>query len=73
MELERKLLAREMLADIRALDGRVASAHRRLEQAVDAYDTTLTDIVGISTVGAATILSIVDDPTRFATRGHFAG
>ena len=32
----------------------------------------MTDICGIGEVGAATILSIVDDPTRFPDRGHFA-
>ncbi len=71
--LHRKLVARELLDDVRALDRRIPAAHKRLDAALHAYGTTLTDIVGISTVGAATILSIVDDPTRFATRGHFAG
>ncbi|MDQ3708325.1 MAG: IS110 family transposase, partial [Actinomycetota bacterium] len=33
---------------------------------------TLTDIPGIGDVGAATILSIVDHPARFPTKGHFA-
>ena len=32
----------------------------------------MTDVRGIGDVSAATILSIVDDPTRFATKGHFA-
>ena len=72
VELERKLLAREILADIRALDRRIPTAKRRLSEALAAYGTTLTDIPGIGDVGAATILSIVDDPTRFATKGHFA-
>jgi transposase len=71
--LERKLLARHMLDDIRSVERRIPAATRRLEQALATYDTTLTSVVGISTVGAATILSIVDDPTRFATAGHFAG
>ena len=73
VELERKLLARELLTDIRAIERRVPTATRRLEQTLATIDTTLTQVVGISTIGAATILSIVGDPTRFATPGHFAG
>ena len=71
--LQRKVLAREMLADIRELDRRIPEATARLERALDTFDTTLTGIVGISTIGAATILSITGNPTRFATAGHFAG
>jgi hypothetical protein len=72
VELERKFIAREVVDDIRALDRRIPAANRRLSEALAAYGTTLTDIHGIGDVGAATILSIVDDPLRFPTRGHFA-
>jgi transposase len=65
VELERKLIARELVADIRALDQRIPAANRRLSEALAAYGTTLTDIHGIGSVGAATILSIVDDVSRF--------
>ncbi len=71
--LQRKVVAREMLGDIGDLDRRIPTATRRLEQALATFDTTLMGVVGISTVGAATILSIVGEPTRFATAGHFAG
>ncbi len=70
--LERKLLARELIDDVRRLDRRIPPARRRLTEALTAYDTTLTDIHGIGDVGAATIIGIVDDPTRFPTSGHFA-
>ncbi|MDQ3708517.1 MAG: transposase [Actinomycetota bacterium] len=72
VELERKLVARELLDDVRWLDRRIPAAKQRLSQALAAYGTTLTDIHGIGEIGAATILSIVDDPSRFPTRGHFA-
>ncbi len=72
VELERKLIARELLADIRALDQRIPAANRRLPEALAAYGTTLTDIHGIGDVGAATIVAIVDDVSRFPTKGHFA-
>ena len=70
--LERKLLARELVEDVRRLDRRIPPARRRITQALMAYGTTLTDIHGIGDVGAATIIAIVDDPTRFPTPGHFA-
>ena len=70
--LERKLLARELIDDVRRLDRRIPPARRRLSQALAAYGSTLTQIHGIGDVGAATIVAIVDDPTRFATKGHFA-
>ena len=44
VELERKLIARELLADIRALDQRIPAANRRLSEALAAFGTTLTDI-----------------------------
>ena len=72
VELERKLIAGELVADIRALDKRIPAANRRLAEALAAYGTSLTDIHGIADVGAATILSIVDDVARFPTMGHFA-
>ncbi len=71
MELERKLLARELLEEVRWLDKRIPVAKQRLSQALAVYGTTLTDICGIGEIGAATILSIVDDPHRFPDRGHF--
>ena len=36
------------------------------------HGTTLTDIVGIGPVGAATLISVVGDPTRFPTQAKFA-
>jgi transposase len=72
VELERKLVARELVEDIRWLDRRIPIAKQRLSEALATYGTTLTDIHGIGDIGAATILSIVDDPTRFPTKGHFA-
>jgi len=72
VELERKLVARELLEDWRWLDRRIPAAKQRLSDALTAYGTTLTDIHGIGEIGAATVLSIVHDPARFPSRGHFA-
>ncbi len=57
---------------MRWLDRRIPAAKQRLSDALTAYGTTLTDLHGIGEVGAATILSIVDDTHRFPDRGHFA-
>ncbi len=68
----RRQAAKDLLAEWRWLTRRINDAQRRVDQAVSVHGTTLTDIVGIGTTSAATIVAIVDDPTRFPTRGHFA-
>lgn len=68
----RRQAAKDLLAEWRWLTRRINDAQRRVDQAVTMHGTTLTDIVGIGTTSAATIVAIVDDPTRFPTRGHFA-
>ena len=65
-------MAKEMLADWRWLNRRIPPAEDRLAEAVAAHGTSLTSIYGVADVGAATIISIVDDVTRFPTAGHFA-
>jgi transposase len=72
IEAERKQAARELLEDWRWLNRRIPPAKKRLVDAVAAHGTTLTAIYGIADVGAATIVAITGDVTRFATAGHFA-
>ncbi|MBY5163151.1 IS110 family transposase [Salsipaludibacter albus] len=68
----RRQAAKDLLAEWRWLTRRINDAQRRLDQAVAMHGTTLTDIDGIGTTSAAAIVAIVEDPTRFLTRGHFA-
>lgn len=51
---------------------RIQPVDHQLTTALTKHDTTLTDIYGIPTIGAATILSIVGEVSRFPTAGHFA-
>lgn len=65
-------IARELLDDIETLRLQVKASTQRLDRLVKATHTTLTDIVGVGPVGAATILGAVGDISRFVTRDQFA-
>ena len=68
----RVLVAREVVDDIARLDDVLKASKKRIAQAVTASGTSVTDIVGIGPVGAATIIGYTKDITRFPTRGHYA-
>jgi len=68
----RILVARELVADIARLDATLKASKKRIAVAVSASSTSLTNIVGIGPIGAATIIGYTKDVTRFATRGHYA-
>ncbi len=69
---ERKAIAKELLTELRVLDRQRKDNERRLAEILASYGTTLTEIQGISSIGAATILSIVGDVSRFPTAAAFA-
>lgn len=68
----RKALARDLIAGIRHLDHRIDALTRQLEELVAESGTTLTEIHGVGTIVAATIIGHTGDVTRFPTRGHYA-
>ena len=68
----RILIAREVVGDIRRLDQSLKASKQRIAVAVQASGTSLTDIVGVGPIGAATIIGYTKDVTRFPTRGHYA-
>ena len=68
----RILVAREVVDDITRLDQTLKASKKRIAVAVTASGTTLTEIVGVGPVGAATIIGYTKDITRFPTRGHYA-
>lgn len=72
VERERKRIARELLDDVRRLDRERKASRRRLEAAVAAADTTLTDIFGVGPVVAALVIGYTNDVARFPTRHHYA-
>ena len=68
----RILVAREVVDDIARLDESLKASKRRIAVAVEASSTSLTDIVGVGPIGAATIIGYTKDVSRFPTRGHYA-
>jgi len=68
----RKALARDQLADLVAIDKRLAAIKVEIRAAVAASRSTLTELVGIGPVNAAMVIGEVADVARFASRHHFA-
>ena len=68
----RVLIAREVVDDIARLDQSLKASKKRIAVAVTASGTSLTNIVGIGPIGAATIIGYTKDIARFPTRGHYA-
>ncbi len=50
----------------------MAEAKRRLEAAVKASSTSVTEVFGVGPYVAATVVGYVGDVSRFADRDHFA-
>jgi transposase len=72
VQQQRLELAHETLAEIHRLEAQLKASKRRVNAAVDASATTLTDLFGIGPVLAAIIIGYSGDPHRFATAGHYA-
>ena len=68
----RILVAREVVDDIARLDQSLKASKKRIAVAVTASGTSLTDVVGVGPIGAATIIRYTNDITRFPTKGHYA-
>ncbi len=72
VETERKRIAHQLLGEVRRLERELAASKARLRVAVEAADTSLTDIYGVGGVVAALIIGYTGDVTRFPTRHHYA-
>ena len=72
IERQRKVVARELVAEISTLETRLKTIESQIKTAVDASGSTLTEIPGVGTVLAAKTLGIVGDAARFENRAHFA-
>ena len=68
----RVLVAREVVDDIARLDATLRASKKRIAGAVTSSGTSLTDIVGVGPIGAATIIGYTKNVSRFPTRGHYA-
>ena len=72
VERTRHQLAADHIADLRHLDEQMRASRRRVEEAVAASGTSLTDIFGVGPIVAAIIVGHTRDIARFATRDRFA-
>ncbi len=72
VDLERKVMARALIADLRRTDRALVENRARCAAAVAASGTTLTTVFGISDVLAAKIVGHVGDVSRFASGDCFA-
>jgi transposase len=68
----RILIAREVVDDIARLDATLKASKKRIASAVTVSGTSLTGIVGVGPIGAATIIGYTKHITAFPTRGHYA-
>ncbi len=68
----RILVAREVVDDIARLDATLSASKKRIAVAVTASGTSVTNIVGVGPIGAATIIGYTKDVSRFPTKGHYA-
>jgi transposase len=72
VDKQRKVLARDLLADLRRLDTTIKAHTKSLTTALDTAGSTLTDLHGLGPVLAAKILAHSGDITRFPSRHHYA-
>lgn len=72
VSIERKAMARDLLAEMRRLDRNIAELAGRLKTAVAASGSTVTEIHGVGPVVAAYLIGHTGDIARFATAGHYA-
>jgi transposase len=69
---ERIVTARQLLNEVRALDAARLDVRRRHVTALEASQTTVTEVYGIGPLMAAIILGRTGDVRRFPSAGHFA-
>ncbi len=72
VELERKLIAGQLLDEIARLDVALADNRRRIGEVVRACRTGLTTLFGVGEITAAILIAHTGDPTRFPDQGHYA-
>ncbi len=68
----RKWLAFELVRDVRALDGEVASLDERIREEVEASGITLTEGFGVGSILAAKMVGIMVDVGKIPNKEHFA-
>jgi transposase len=69
---ERKRLASELLDEARRADRALFELRERIEHAVAASSTTVTEVFGVGPIVAAYLIGYSGDIRRFPTAGHYA-
>jgi transposase len=72
VDAERKRMALDFVADIRRLDAEIAASKVRIETAVAASGSSVTELYGVGPVVAAFLIGHSGDMARFANRDHYA-
>jgi Transposase IS116/IS110/IS902 family len=72
VEVTRHMLALDHLDDLCRIDDQLRDLHRRMDDAVKASGTTVTELFGFGPVGAAIAVGYTRDVRRFASRDRFA-
>ena len=72
LDVERRRMALELLADVRRVDTQLATLKDRITIAVDASGTTVIDIHGVGPIVAAIVIGHAGPVARFPSAGHFA-
>jgi transposase len=72
VSLERKALARDLLAEVRRVDRDLDELGGRIKTAVLASASTVTDVFGVGPVVAAYLIGHTGDVARFPSAGHYA-
>lgn len=72
VDVERRRMAVDLLADVRRVDNQLKELTKRIDVAVAASGTTMTDVYGIGSIDAALIVGHTGDITRFPSPGHYA-
>jgi transposase len=72
VEATRYELALEHLDDLRRLETQTRALHKRMDDAVKASQTTVTELFGFGPVGGAIAVGYTRDARRFASRDRFA-
>ncbi len=72
LTVTRRMIAVDLIAEIRRLDKRLTAVTERLTARTEATGTTLTAIRGVGPLTAARILARTGNIGRFSTQNHFA-
>ena len=70
--LERKRIAGEFLDEVRRVDLALLELRQRIDVAVCAADSTVTDVHGVGPIVAAYLIGYTGDICRFPSAGHYA-